>query len=81
MKVVPAADGSMEVWTSGNEVVRRRRQNGAPCPLPHAVQPLTDSTAAAASQTAIQPRRQRWALPAGLTEGDLQLGYAQAVRP
>ncbi len=34
-----------------------------------------------ASQTPIQPRRQRWALPAGLTEGDLQRGYAQAVRP
>lgn len=32
-------------------------------------------------QTQIQPRRQRWALPAGLTEGDLQRGYAQAVRP
>jgi hypothetical protein len=34
-----------------------------------------------ASQTPIQPRRQRWTLPAGLTEGDLQRGYAQAVRP
>lgn len=45
------------------------------------VETLTDSTAAAANQTPIQPRRQRWALPAGLTEGDLQRGYAQAVRP
>ncbi|RTL25814.1 MAG: hypothetical protein EKK55_08800 [Rhodocyclaceae bacterium] len=45
------------------------------------VESLTDSTASAASQTTIQPRRQRWALPAGLTEGDLQRGYAQAVRP
>lgn len=45
------------------------------------VEPLTVSTGATSTPTPVQPRRQRWALPAGLTEGDLQRGYAQAVRP
>ncbi len=45
------------------------------------VEALTVSTGGDQAATPSQPRRQRWALPAGLTEGDLQRGYAQAVRP
>lgn len=46
-------------------------------PVP--AQPLTVSTVDTTIPTTVQPRRQRWALPAGLAEQDLMRGYAQAV--